>query len=130
VTTIKNISNGPHDVKTLDQGLQRLQPGESLTATFERTYLRLLRNGRSFEVSDGEGETVVQGGQEASGGATGAGGDANQTEHRQNGSGDPEQPADDSTDKEAWVAYATFKGIDVKKSWGINRIKTELEQLG
>jgi len=128
VTTIRNISNGPRDVKTLDQGMQRVEVGGELTAEFERTYLILLRNGRSFDVEDGAG--VVQGGEAAPTPTPVAGGDASQPEPLQNGSSEPVRPADDSTDKDAWAAYATFKGIDVKKSWGVNRIKTELEQEG
>lgn len=125
MTTITNISNGPRDIKTLNKGMQRLEIGESLTAEFERTYLRLLRNGRSFDVTDGEGEAVVQGAAEGEGGATGAGDAPKSLEQLQNDYSNGIEP----DNKPDWTRLAESKGIEVKKSWGSNRIKTELEQL-
>lgn len=123
--TVKNITHGPHDVKS-SIGLVRMGPGDTLTADFESTYLRLLRNGRSFEVSEA-GET-----------AAGLVRASETTEAPPKGEKPAETPLQavqtvsepdaPPTTREGWADLASKKGINVKSSWGINRIKAEIEK--
>jgi hypothetical protein len=124
VHTITNISRGPHQVKTIDKGLVTVEPQGELTASFERSYLHLLRNGRSFEVVDAGSAAVVQEPAQTGQAETGAGPVPKTLEQLQNDYSNGIEP--DS--KDDWIRLAEGASIEVKKSWGINRIKTELEQ--
>lgn len=125
--TIKNVSHGRHQVRTLDQGLVFLDPGDVLTAQLDRSYARIVGRSMSLSVADAP-EGAVAGLEKASPGTSAQETGSTHTEQRQNGpNGDDTPPADDAG-REEWAKYAEAKGIEVKKNWGINRIKTELAQ--
>lgn len=126
--TITNVSRGRHQVKTLDQGLVFMDPGDVLTATIESTYAKVMGRAMALSVEEAP-EGASPGLVKADPGATAPKPAPTPTEQPENGAETAVKPADDSTDKEAWTKYATSKGIDVKKSWGVNRIKTELAQM-
>lgn len=121
---ITNNSKGRHQAKTLDQGLVFIDPGFTLTANLERTYATLVGKGLSLDIENAA--------EDASPGLSGpevAEEASTRTEQRQNAANvDPsELPAAD--DRAGWVKLAEAAKIDIKKSWGINRIKAELEKL-
>lgn len=123
--TVKNTSNVPHDVRT-SIGLVRLDRGDAVTAGFERTYLALLRNGRSFEVSEA-GETAA-GLVRASGATEAPPKGEKPAETPLQAVQTVSEPDAPPTTREGWAELASKKGINVKSSWGINRIKAEIEK--
>lgn len=122
--TITNNSKGRHQVKTLDQGLVFIDPGQSLTAHFEPTYARLIDKGMALDIENAPEDALP-----GLSGPEGAEGRSTQTEQRQNGSNGGSEGEAEPTDRDGWVKLAEAANIDVKKSWGINRIKAELEKV-
>ena len=121
---ITNNTRSRHQVKTLDQGLVFIDPGYELTAELERTYSILLTKGRSLDVEIAGEEAVpglraTEGAERVEKGADGPQIDP------PGGSGGEAEP----TDRDGWVKLAESSNIEVKKSWGINRIKAELEKI-
>lgn len=121
---ITNNTKARHQVKTLDQGLVFLDPGYELTASLERTYAVLVTKGRSLDVEiaaeDAQpGLRATEGAGEA---LEGAGGPQIDPPAGSGGAAEP-------TDRDGWVKLAESANIEVKKSWGINRIKAELEKI-
>lgn len=121
--TITNNTKARHQVKTLDQGLVFLDPGFTLTASLERTYALLVSKGRSLDIENAA--------EDASRGLSGPEGQvspATPPEQRQNGANGDDTPPADPTTRDGWVELAEAANIEVKKSWGINRIRAEIEK--
>lgn len=120
--TITNVSNGRHQVKTLDQGLVFMDPGDELTADLEPTYARIV--GRSMSLKVEEAGERPAGLVKASGHTVAPPEGGSSVDDHQNGSGDAIEP----TDRAGWAAKAEALKIQVKGNWGINRIKAEIEK--
>lgn len=122
--TITNVSRGRHQVKTLDQGLVFMDPGDVLTAEVESTYGRLMGRSLSLRV-----EEAAEGAEAGLVKADPQPEVETPTEQRQI---DPAEAgaAPTGDDKAEWQAYAAAKGVkNINKSWGVNRLKTEIAQL-
>lgn len=124
--TVTNTSNGPHDVRT-SIGIIRLERGDAVTADFERTYLALLRNGRSFNVVEA-GETP-QGVVRASGATEGTGEGENAAGQQENGPAGDDTPDPEPRTRADWVKLAESKSIKVKGGWSIKDIKAAIEKV-
>lgn len=119
---ITNVSGTPQQVKTLDKGPVNLAPGEATEGELLSSYAAVLKFSRVLKL-----ESALEASQEPIEKAPEEkpqDDPKDSTEKRQNGSSDDPEP----TDRDGWVALAAAKKIDVKKSWGINRIKLEIEK--
>lgn len=117
--TVTNASKGRHQVKTLDQGLVFMDPGDVLTAELEPSYARVV--GRAMHLHVGNAaEGAVPGLARAE--PTQA--PETSAEGQQNGSSEPDS---EPTDRAGWVKLAQSKGITVKSGWSINQIKSKIE---
>lgn len=119
---ITNVSGTPQQVKTLDKGPVNLAPGEATDGELLSSYAAVLKFSRVLKLEstlEASQEPIQEAPQPEPKHAP-----KDSTEQRQNSSNDDPEP----TDRDGWVALATAKKIDVKKSWGINRIKLEIEK--
>lgn len=119
---LTNVSGTPQQVKTLDKGPVNLAPGEDTTGELLSSYAAVLKFSRSIkieEVGKAPQEPIEIASEDEAPAAP-----KDSTEQRQN----DDKQASEPTDREGWVALAAEKKIDVKKSWGINRIKLEIEK--